>query len=282
MDLGEVEYAIKSGYLAVPFWAIAMACIKISVAIQLLRFEPTGLGMIFLYIFIGTVATTSTGSVMFDLLQCRPLAATWDMSIQGATCVSAHNFSIVSNTHSAINITTDLILSLFPLTFIRQLQRPTTEKLLIAVLMGMGLTASAASIVKVVLVVQWVNEVDSLKVGFAISMWTCVEMFLGIMAACLPYMKSTFQRLLTAIGVDFTFKGPRSFFRSYGIISEIQMEPVQENNTNGQNSNGVHPSHSVNTTDSTKSTATASGGSGRSAEECEGLPDGQTRIVHAV
>ncbi|KAH8680006.1 hypothetical protein BGZ60DRAFT_525199 [Tricladium varicosporioides] len=281
-DLGNLQYTVKLGALAVPFWAIAVACIKISVAIQLLRFQQSRPWRIFLYIFIVIVATTSTGFLLFDLLQCRPLAATWDLSIQGAKCVSARTFSIVSNTQSAINITMDLILSLFPLTFLLKLRRPTTEKLLVGVLMGLGMTASAASIVKVVLVVQWVTEVDTFKVGFAISTWTCVEMFLGIMAACLPSMKSTFQRLLTAIGVDFTSQGPRSFFRSLSTFREVKIEPVQAGDKNSQNASRFDPLYSVDIADSTKSAATDFGKSGSGIEECEKFPNGNARVVHTV
>jgi len=60
----------------------------------------------------------------------------------------------------------------------------------------MGVTAGAASIMKLLYVTVWVHATMTFSVGFTISMWTCVEIFIGITAACLPSLKSTMQRAL--------------------------------------------------------------------------------------
>ena len=94
--------------------------------------------------------------------------------------------------------------------------------------MAMGMAASAASITKAVLVHQWAYAIDTFKFGFAISMWTCVEMFIGIIAACLPSLKSTIQKLLTKVGIDFTADGLPSFFKSFSTRNEgVENQPVE-------------------------------------------------------
>lgn len=42
-----------------------------------------------------------------------------------------------------------------------------------------------------------------------------MEMFIGIVAACVPTLKPIFQKLLTDIGIDFTSDGSYSFFSSH-------------------------------------------------------------------
>jgi hypothetical protein len=83
-----------------------------------------------------------------------------------------------------------------------------------------------------------VTAVDSFAVGFTISNWTCIEMFLGIIAACLPSFKPAVQRLLTSLGLDFSFAGPFSFFRSIhgtGAPAEAPQEFVLETNESTEN-----------------------------------------------
>ncbi|RDL29924.1 uncharacterized protein BP5553_10551 [Venustampulla echinocandica] len=214
ITLPMLEQTIKFGIIATSVWNVSIACIKCSVACLLLRF-PHRLGWrMVLYAVIGVVVACSTGSFIFNLLQCQPLAAAWDVTIVGARCVGPAGIRIGSNVSSGVNIATDFILSLFPLTFLPKLRRPGIEKLLVAILMAMGLTASAASIAKAVLIRSWGTTDDWFPIGFAISTWTCVEMFLGIIAACSPSLKPVVQRFLTWFGIDFSHSGAFSFFGS--------------------------------------------------------------------
>lgn len=152
LTLDEFQQVIKFGVLSVPIWALSIACIKTSVACLLLRFQQTRIWRISLYALIGVTIVTSVGFFIFTFFQCIPLAAAWDPTIQGARCVGSNIFRIVSNTTSGINIATDIILSLFPLTFLRRLRRPLMEKVLVGVLMAMGMVASGASLTKAILI----------------------------------------------------------------------------------------------------------------------------------
>ncbi|KAH8667570.1 hypothetical protein BGZ60DRAFT_409540 [Tricladium varicosporioides] len=257
-DIAGLQQVIKVGVLAVPLWICSMACIKISVAVLLLRFQQNTIWKRFLHALIGLLVLSSACFFLFDLLQCRPLAATWDTSITGAKCTSANTFRIVSNVTSGFNIATDVILSLFPLTFLLKLRRPVTEKVLVIVLMGMGMAASGASITKAVLVQQWVNEVYTFSMGFSISTWTCVELFIGMTAACLPSLKPMIQRGLAALGINFAFTETHSFFQSINH-SAAEAGLPQPHNENGGSRNNV-PLRSIKLTNSTQSSSTEEGG----------------------
>lgn len=147
----EFEQVIELGVLGLAPCICSIACIKVSVACMLLRFQQNARWRMFLYLLIGIIISTSVGFFLFDLLQCIPLAAAWDPTILGAKCVGSNTFRIMSNINSAINIATDIVLSLFPLTFLRQLRRPLLEKVLVGALMAMGMAAASASLTKALL-----------------------------------------------------------------------------------------------------------------------------------
>jgi len=243
ISLYELEQIIKFGALAVPVYILSIACIKVSVACLLLRFQQNKTEKIFLYVLIGMIIASHISFFLVDLLQCRPLAATWDFSIQGAACINYDTFTKVSNSNTGITIATDFILSLFPITFLRQIRRPFLEKVLIGVLMAVGLAASGVSVAKAVAVRQWASAVDSFTIGFKISLFTCAELFIGIIAACSPSFKHVVQRLLASLGVTFRTRSPLPIFGTGDGSApprEAPSGPLQEFSTQ---SDGTAKSH---------------------------------------
>lgn len=221
------QQSIKLSVIAIPIWGISTGFIKISVACLLLRFQQDRPWRMFLYVLIGLLAIVAIGSSVFAIVECVPLAAVWDPAHHvGAKCIGPRRIRVVSNFVGGFSIATDVVLSLFPLTFLVNLRRPAIEKVLISILMAVGLTASAASITKAVYIRKWVNDPDSMFFGFTISTLTATEMLIGATAACLPCLKSTVQQFLIKCGVDFSsdFSDLPAFFRSTGQISTPQVD----------------------------------------------------------
>jgi hypothetical protein len=134
--------------------------------------------------------------------------------------------------------------------------------------MAMGMTVSAASIAKAVLVREWVNATDPLAVGFSISNLTCVELFLGVTAACLPSFKPTIQRLLNSMGPDFNFAGSFSFLQSIhgaATTAEAPQGSAYENIVASNNAMNTNTLYSMDMTDLSKQSIRA---------ELEGLESG--------
>lgn len=107
---------------------------------------------------------------------------------------------------SAINVVTDLCLSLSPVTFLSRLHRPVRERVLVCLLMGIGLFASSASIAKLVIILDWERRpgVDLWSMAVSIATWTVTEQFFGVMAACFPFLKPLVERCLTHLGISLT------------------------------------------------------------------------------
>jgi Fungal rhodopsin domain len=200
----QAQQTLKLGVIAVPIWGFSIGFIKLSVCFLLLRFSQSRPWRLFLYIVAGIIAVVTVVSSIFATVQCIPLSAIWDPAAHpGAKCTGPSATRVMSNFVSAFSIATDLVLSLFPLTFILSLRRPPVEKILIGILMGIGLTASTASVLKAVYIQKWVNDPDGMFFGFTISMLSTSEMLIGCVAASAPCLKSMVQGLLERWGVSF-------------------------------------------------------------------------------
>jgi hypothetical protein len=161
---------------------------------------------------------------------------------------------------TGIFIATDIFLSLFPLTFIRQLKRPRREKIVLAILMGLGLLASAASVMRLIVTSFYVSDTDPLYDIVIPAIWGCVEEYLcefphgnsilppfpvltsviGIFAACVPYLRIPFENVLGRLGLLTSIHQSRSGAEAYA--------PPRYNESPGYpmtplNSRGVRSKH---------------------------------------
>ncbi|KAK0649538.1 hypothetical protein B0T16DRAFT_326875 [Cercophora newfieldiana] len=208
-----MDYALnayKTGWLSIGVWGVSMTCLKVSIALTLLRIQKKSLAWrIFLYSIIALQVAYGVLNLFFNtVIACRPLSHAWDFTIlpQDRQCVSADVMRAASNTGSGVNIVTDVLLSLSPAVFLRKLNRPLRERIFVCVLMGLGLLASVSSIVKTVFVQRFYDPTypfeDIMPLGASISTYTILEQFTGILAACIPAMKNIFQACLGKMGLS--------------------------------------------------------------------------------
>ena len=188
----------KLGFIAIPIWAGAVAAIKLSAIVMLQRFLR-GAWTVFLYFIAAVQVAFVIGNVVFLLaIQCRPIAANWNTELvldgNKHRCLGPHAVQLASNISSYTNVATDLILSVIPIAFLKNLQRPLQERILICFLMALGLSASAASVRKILYIRSWGHTDDQIALDFALQMWTCLEILLGMLAACLPCLKAALQQ----------------------------------------------------------------------------------------
>ncbi|PGH04881.1 hypothetical protein AJ79_06966 [Helicocarpus griseus UAMH5409] len=102
--------------------------------------------------------------------------------------------------NAAIFTFMDLVFALMPIKLVWQLQRSIREKILISCLMAMGLLATASVCVKMTTFTK-VGQGDPLSSTVYPSFLAKLEEVLGIIAACMPCLKSPAERLLRRIGV---------------------------------------------------------------------------------
>ncbi|ORY04555.1 hypothetical protein BCR34DRAFT_491415 [Clohesyomyces aquaticus] len=208
ITLADAELANKYAILSEPIWAWSMAAIKISVAAMLLRLEQERFWRRFLWgmIFLQIILVIYNSFAL--LLQCIPLHAAWDLLNEvPARCWSKDAIRVNLICVSAINIATDFVFALLPITFLRKVRLPLRERVIIGFLMALGVFAASASIVKCAVAVNFGRTSDPAKEGINVGMWSCIEEQVGFIAACIPCLRSPFQKMLSHLGLASTNKG---------------------------------------------------------------------------
>jgi hypothetical protein len=109
------------------------------VCVSLLRITPNPLYKKILYAIIaGSIATILTSDISV-FATCRPMAYTWDKTIEGGKCSTVQAILVLSYVFSAMNIITDWSTAILPAFIVWDLKLSQRIKIAITFLLGMGI-----------------------------------------------------------------------------------------------------------------------------------------------
>ncbi|CCC11897.1 hypothetical protein SMACR_05109 [Sordaria macrospora] len=188
----KITLAIQVMYYANVF------CIKVSILFTYIRFAVT---RTFRYLCIGTIILHIVFllvCVITTLAQCQPLHKMWDFTgaVEG-TCINTTAFFYFT---SAFNILTDLWILLLPISTLREINRPTREKIALFLIFGVGTFAAVASIVRLHTIYIYTLAEDPFHEGINVNLWSMIEVTIAISCASVSALKPIFsgrQRRLT-------------------------------------------------------------------------------------
>lgn len=186
---------------------MAMAFIKISIGLTLLRIDTSLFFRVFVWFNIALAASYGFGNMWFILFSCQPLSAAWGdfADPESAKCLPPGDIRIASVTGAVVSVSTDVFLSLAPIQFLWSLKRPLRERVVLGCLMAMGLFAGISSILKNLIIADFGKPgLDMWAMNVSISTWTSLEMLLGVIAACTPFCRPVFERCMSAVGINLT------------------------------------------------------------------------------
>jgi hypothetical protein len=213
--LSNAQVAFKYAIVAQPLWAWSMATIKISFALMLLRIEQTLSWRRFLWAMIILQIVIGIYNTIGILLQCVPIYKAWDLigSVPGS-CWSKEAQSTSTIVISVINILTDFIFAGLPINFLRKIQRPRRERIIVGLLMGLGVFAGISSIIKITAAAQFGRTGDVLDESINIGMWSVIEELVGFIVICVPSLRSPVQRAVQNVsGITTRLRQ----YRGYGV-----------------------------------------------------------------
>jgi hypothetical protein len=188
----------KAAHLAFavqPLWGWSVVLAKISMAYMLLRIMRSKSWHTFLYVIIGIQLATGVGLMTVVLAQCRPMSGAWDPQ-PDSKCWSPVAMQVTLYISGTVSIIADFIFTLMPLTFISKMNLPLRQKIVLGSLMGLGLFATAAGIVKLTLVRTYMYGGDTLYRTTDLYMWGFLEQEMSIVALCVPCLKAPFEKVL--------------------------------------------------------------------------------------
>ncbi|PSN70207.1 hypothetical protein BS50DRAFT_308404 [Corynespora cassiicola Philippines] len=196
IPLDDIHLALKLNFITQPIYLFAICIIKLSIGLFLLRIatETTYRRMIIgIMIFMGVYTVGCFFTIMF---QCTNIAILWDPSNKG-TCWGPQTLRALSYTNVCLNIVTDILFAIvIPIPMILKIQMNKRKKISLIGIMGLGIFATVAALIKAVHLNDYGKTGDWLWDSRNLTIWTVVETNVGIIAGNLPCMKPLFRTVL--------------------------------------------------------------------------------------
>lgn len=205
MDAGTRDssrWSTKLGVISQPVWAWCMFFIKFAVGFMLLRVSLHRPLRIIIYASLFFVTAGTICCTVSIAIQCIPYRAYWEKNIPGAKCLPGKVVLTLVYSNLSMNIASDFIFSLLPIAIIRVVRRPLREKLAICILMGLGILAGVASIIKLMLGNTRLSAADPFRRTMELRFFSVLEYQLSLLAACVPSLRRPFLKLVKRVGIS--------------------------------------------------------------------------------
>ncbi|KAF1923839.1 uncharacterized protein M421DRAFT_302964 [Didymella exigua CBS 183.55] len=192
-DLPSSLYAVRAGEYIV-YWEVmyfvSSTLIKSAIGFTCIRIDQRKRVTYPVLLNIFIMWLTAALALMFVFVNCRPLAATWNPAL--GTCQQMISLETVSYIVSAVQALTDWVSAFVPCYIVSKLQMPRRTKITIVFILGLGILASIATIIRLPYL-KYYNTAKYPKdflfhVG-VIVMCSNAECSLGIIACSLPPLR---------------------------------------------------------------------------------------------
>ncbi|KAH8660810.1 hypothetical protein BGZ60DRAFT_530816 [Tricladium varicosporioides] len=206
-------------------YGLSFLCVKVSILLLYLRLSPyLQFRAAVWVVMVVTVVYSVLGSFGF-LYNCQPIAKFWDITITNGKCI---NITKILLTYASLNILTDIAMLLLPIALVRKLKLPMKQKLALAGLFMTGTLVCIISGIRMKVMVDLVRTTDLTWVSAEATVWSILELCVGVMCACLaclkPFFRRHFPRLLSSSNRSNVFNSRAANPTSNGPISGYVLE----------------------------------------------------------
>ncbi|KAK1998124.1 hypothetical protein LX36DRAFT_634898 [Colletotrichum falcatum] len=181
----------KGSYVSTLFYTPSSFFTKIALLSTTLRiFRLNRKTVIGTYVFIIFLTIYTIPVFIIKMIICRPIAGFWDPAIK-ATCFVQRDIYVADTTISAA---TDLAVLCLPIPVAVSLRMSWNKRLKVLAMLSSGGVATAASLVRLVVVVKLEETHDDTISLVRVTLLGTAELGIGLMCTCLPAMNILFLR----------------------------------------------------------------------------------------
>ncbi|KAH9216512.1 hypothetical protein DL95DRAFT_407493 [Leptodontidium sp. 2 PMI_412] len=229
---------LKIGMICGIFYGLSFMCVKLSILLLYLRLSPYRPFRITVWIAAAvTVIYSVLGSFEF-IFNCRPIAKNWDVTISGGSCIDVAK---ILTAHGIVNIATDVATLVLPVMLVYKLQLPMKQKVAVAGLFMTGTLVCIVSAIRLKSVWDLAHSMDMTWVGLGVSVWSVVEVYVGIICACLisfkPFLRRHFPRLIGSSNRSGDFRA--RFSRTASVIPKTSISGYELESREGHRKSGI-------------------------------------------
>ncbi|EXF83815.1 integral membrane protein [Colletotrichum fioriniae PJ7] len=143
-------------------------------------------------VFIVTLLICYIPIQILKTVICLPISAFWNPKTPNPRCLNQRKIFIAD---LSLAIITDFFILVLPVPLLWGLRMPLRKKLKVAALLGAGGIATAVTVYRMYLVVQFLTSTDVTADFVVLDLITALELVIGVVCACLPSTNLLYERI---------------------------------------------------------------------------------------
>ncbi|KAF2125177.1 hypothetical protein P153DRAFT_349541 [Dothidotthia symphoricarpi CBS 119687] len=177
-------------------WCFTLITIKWSIGFALIRIA-NGMKWIeyVIYTCLAVTLVVMGGTGMYLFFQCMPIEKNWHTAVPG-TCQDRSIQTVLSYAVAAVSISTDWVFAILPIFLLWNIQLDPRVKASVVGLLGLGIFASIAPIVRLKFLIGMNDQSRFLQNLSSILAWATAEMNVGMLVANLPACRPLLERAI--------------------------------------------------------------------------------------
>ncbi|CAO2656027.1 Nn.00g048300.m01.CDS01 [Neocucurbitaria sp. VM-36] len=192
----ERERAMFWWFIMQTMYCLAAIPVKWAICFTLLRIADKKKVYVWsIYAVMAAVAVVMASTMIYEFFHCTPIAMNWK-AVEGGSCKAQSNITGFSYALSAVSIFSDWFCALIPIPLLWSVQLDFRVKISIVALLGLGVFASTAAIVRLTVTVNLSATTDFLYYAMPVAAWAHAELGLGVILANLPALRPLLEKLL--------------------------------------------------------------------------------------
>ncbi|RYN61063.1 hypothetical protein AA0114_g858 [Alternaria tenuissima] len=148
-----------------------------------------------IYAIMAAVAAVMASTTIYEFFHCTPIAMNW-RAVEGGSCKAQSNITGFSFALSAVSIFSDWFCAIIPIPLLWNVQIDFRVKISIIALLGLGIFASTAAIVRLTVTVNLSATTDFLYYAMPVAAWAHAELGLGVVLANLSALRPLLEKVL--------------------------------------------------------------------------------------
>ncbi|KAK2049811.1 integral membrane protein [Colletotrichum somersetense] len=185
------EYAVQFKLILASgvTWLLGTVFIKMAILWLYTRIFSTARFKRWAHILMGVTGAYGVAFLILFMSRCTPMSQQWN-PVPGGHCRDITIDQIVS---VSINIIVDVAMTVLPMPMLWGLQMPLKNKIAVSAMFGMGLATIAIMIWRLVNTLTTIGDPDFVFILHDIGLVSLLELWIGIIAACLPTLGPLFK-----------------------------------------------------------------------------------------
>ncbi|KAI4592698.1 hypothetical protein KJ359_010457 [Pestalotiopsis sp. 9143b] len=235
VSFDDITFVLEMYYYSEILYLIVVFLTKISILCFYLRVFPKKSLRMRVYVIMGLTAAAACAFIPITVFQCTPIPGAW-LRWDGTYEATCRDVMTQALWGAIVSIALDLATIMLPMTELWSLNLSIRRKIGVMLMFAVGLFVVIVQVLRIVYLLKFSATSNFTRDYTATSVWSNVEVYVGIMCACFPYIRTLLTHFAPRIFA--TTKGGKSTNMSAGYAntgskgkSQFSSRPVHGDET---------------------------------------------------